>query len=260
MRIAQVSPLYESVPPKYYGGTERVVSYLTEELVAQGHDVTLFASGDSITRARLVACSTRSLRLDTTASTARPPHRHARAGRQPRGRVRRDPLSTSIICTSRCHADCGRRRSRHSTAGWTCRISCRSTGSFPRCRWYRFPTPSASRSRAQLGADDPPRAAAGPVHVPGAARGLPGLPRPDLAGEARGPRDPHRRAAGHAAQDRREGGHRRPRVLHRADRAAARSCRASSTSARSARGTRTSCSATPTRSSSPSTGRSPSAW
>jgi glycosyltransferase involved in cell wall biosynthesis len=66
MRIAQVSPLYESVPPKYYGGTERVVSYLTEELVAQGHDVTLFASGDSITRARLVACSTRSLRLDTS--------------------------------------------------------------------------------------------------------------------------------------------------------------------------------------------------
>lgn len=64
MRIAQVSPLYESVPPKYYGGTERVVSYLTEELVAQGHDVTLFASGDSVTRARLVACARQSLRLD----------------------------------------------------------------------------------------------------------------------------------------------------------------------------------------------------
>jgi glycosyltransferase involved in cell wall biosynthesis len=67
MRIAQISPLFESVPPQGYGGTERVVSYLTEELVAQGHDVTLFASGDSITRARLVdtvpcalrqACST----------------------------------------------------------------------------------------------------------------------------------------------------------------------------------------------------------
>ena len=46
MKIAQVAPLYESVPPKYYGGTERVVSYLTEELVRQGHEVTLFASGD----------------------------------------------------------------------------------------------------------------------------------------------------------------------------------------------------------------------
>ncbi len=63
MKIAQVAPLYESVPPKYYGGTERVVSYLTEELVRQGHDVTLFASGDSVTRARLVAASDHSLRL-----------------------------------------------------------------------------------------------------------------------------------------------------------------------------------------------------
>ena len=64
MRIAQVAPLYESVPPKYYGGTERVVSYLTEELVRQGHEVTLFASGDSVTKARLVPACRRSLRLD----------------------------------------------------------------------------------------------------------------------------------------------------------------------------------------------------
>jgi len=66
MRIAQVAPLYESVPPHTYGGTERVVSYLTEELVRQGHDVTLFASGDSMTEAALVACAPRSLRLDDT--------------------------------------------------------------------------------------------------------------------------------------------------------------------------------------------------
>ncbi len=64
MRIAQVAPLYESVPPKLYGGTERVVSYLTEELVRQGHQVTLFASGDSVTQARLVEACSRSLRLD----------------------------------------------------------------------------------------------------------------------------------------------------------------------------------------------------
>jgi glycosyltransferase involved in cell wall biosynthesis len=64
MKIAQVAPLYESVPPKYYGGTERVVSYLTEELVRQGHEVTLFASGDSVTSAQLVAACRRSLRLD----------------------------------------------------------------------------------------------------------------------------------------------------------------------------------------------------
>jgi len=64
MRIAQVAPLYESVPPKHYGGTERVVSYLTEELVREGHEVTLFASGDSVTTARLVAACRRALRLD----------------------------------------------------------------------------------------------------------------------------------------------------------------------------------------------------
>ncbi|MFL5732571.1 MAG: glycosyltransferase, partial [Chloroflexia bacterium] len=64
MKIAQVSPLYESVPPLLYGGTERVVSYLTEELVHLGHDVTLFASGDSVTEAHLVPCSPKSLRLD----------------------------------------------------------------------------------------------------------------------------------------------------------------------------------------------------
>ena len=64
MRIAQVAPLIESVPPQHYGGTERIVSYLTEELVRAGHDVTLFASGDSITRARLIAGCRGSLRLN----------------------------------------------------------------------------------------------------------------------------------------------------------------------------------------------------
>src|SRR5215831_13108655 len=64
MRIAQVSPLFESVPPKLYGGTERVVSFLTEALVDLGHDVTLFASADSRTRATLVPCAPRALRLD----------------------------------------------------------------------------------------------------------------------------------------------------------------------------------------------------
>ena len=64
MRIAQVSPLYESVPPRLYGGTERVVSYLTEELVQAGHEVVLFASGDSKTSAELVSVCGSSLRLE----------------------------------------------------------------------------------------------------------------------------------------------------------------------------------------------------
>lgn len=62
MKIAQVAPLFESVPPKAYGGTERVVSYLTEELVRQGHEVTLFASGDSATSARLIPPVAQSIR------------------------------------------------------------------------------------------------------------------------------------------------------------------------------------------------------
>jgi glycosyltransferase involved in cell wall biosynthesis len=64
LRIAQVSPLYESVPPKYYGGTERIVSCLTEELVRRGHEVTLFASGDSVTSANLVSVCEQALRLN----------------------------------------------------------------------------------------------------------------------------------------------------------------------------------------------------
>src|ERR1051325_5970415 len=63
VKIAQVAPLYERVPPKFYGGTERIVSYLTEELVRQGHQVTLFASGDSLTSAELVASTGAALRL-----------------------------------------------------------------------------------------------------------------------------------------------------------------------------------------------------
>src|ERR1700691_5083811 len=63
LHIAQVAPLYERIPPRLYGGTERVVSYLTEELVRRGHDVTLFASGDSQTAAKLIPGCPQSLRL-----------------------------------------------------------------------------------------------------------------------------------------------------------------------------------------------------
>jgi glycosyltransferase involved in cell wall biosynthesis len=74
MRIAQVAPLFESVPPRRYGGTERVVSYLTETLVDMGHEVTLFASGDSTTRARLVAACPRALWSDPTCRETLPHH------------------------------------------------------------------------------------------------------------------------------------------------------------------------------------------
>lgn len=74
MKIAQVSPLYESVPPKAYGGTERIVSFLTEELVRQGHEVTLFASNDSQTSAKLVPCCDKALRLDKDCLDQLAPH------------------------------------------------------------------------------------------------------------------------------------------------------------------------------------------
>jgi glycosyltransferase involved in cell wall biosynthesis len=74
MRIAQVAPLYESVPPQLYGGTERVVSWLTEELVRRGHDVTLFATGDSQTEAKLVATCPRALWRDPECKETLPHH------------------------------------------------------------------------------------------------------------------------------------------------------------------------------------------
>ena len=64
MRIAHVAPLYEAVPPRLYGGTERIVSYLVDGLVAKGHDVTLFSSRDAVTKARLVPVRDQALRLD----------------------------------------------------------------------------------------------------------------------------------------------------------------------------------------------------
>lgn len=74
MRIAQIAPLAESCPPKLYGGTERIVHFLTEELVSMGHDVTLFASGDSQTRAELVSCVPQALRLVDGAHNLVPHH------------------------------------------------------------------------------------------------------------------------------------------------------------------------------------------
>ena len=74
LRIAQIAPLHECVPPRLYGGTERVVSFLTEELVRQGHDVTLFASGDSKTSANLVRCCDMALRLNPSVRDTLPYH------------------------------------------------------------------------------------------------------------------------------------------------------------------------------------------
>src|SRR5437764_5403479 len=74
MRIAQVAPLMEAVPPKLYGGSERIVAYLCDELTALGHDVTLFASGDSAVTCQVAAVWARALRLDASISDYLAPH------------------------------------------------------------------------------------------------------------------------------------------------------------------------------------------
>ena len=104
MRIAQIAPLYERVPPKLYGGTERIVSYLTEELVRQGHDVTLFASGDSKTSAKLLPCCETALRVNP--SVKDPLLYHIIMLEEVRQRIDQFDvlISTSISCRRRSSA------------------------------------------------------------------------------------------------------------------------------------------------------------
>ena len=152
MKIAQIAPLAESVPPRLYGGTERVVSYLTEELVAQGHDVTLFASGDSQTAARLVPCAPTALRLDPAVRDPLPlPPPHARAGAPARAGVRHPALP------HRPDALPARPHLRHALGDDAARPP-RPAGphallprSSPTCRWSPSPTPSARRCRPSAG-------------------------------------------------------------------------------------------------------------
>ena len=152
MRIAQVAPLFESVPPKLYGGTERVVSYLTEELVRQGHEVTLFASGDSETAARLVPACPRALWRDAglprDAAASRPARRAGRPGGPP---IRRDPLPPRLRPFPDRWAACPARRSPRSTGGSTRPTRGRSSRRIPRSRWSRSPTTSGGRSPAPTG-------------------------------------------------------------------------------------------------------------
>ena len=96
MRIAQIAPLTEAIPPKLYGGTERVIYWLTEELVALGHDVTLFASGDSRTSAKLAGLAG-ALRLDAAVRDPCPAHGDAGAGAAAGGRIRRAALPSRLL-------------------------------------------------------------------------------------------------------------------------------------------------------------------
>ena len=163
MRIAQVAPLYESVPPRLYGGTERVVSFLTEELVRRGHEVTLFASGDSRTGARWWRRWRRALRLDPARRDQLAPHVVELAQAFERAaRVRRHPLphrlpGVPVLAPGRPPRPCT-----PCTAGSTCPTRARCCGHFDDVPLVSITDAQRGRcrTRAGLGRHGVPRPAA----------------------------------------------------------------------------------------------------
>ena len=187
MRIAQVAPLTEAIPPKLYGGTERVVHWLTEELVALGHDVTLFASGDSCTSAKLEAVlAARAAARRFGPRSERAAHGDAGAGAAPA------PMS-SICCTfistiirSRCSRASRRRSSRRCTAGSICPSTSRCSTRFRPCRWSRSPIRSGGRCRRRAGSGPSITACRRSCSTPQPVKpSLLRVSRPHRAGEAR---------------------------------------------------------------------------
>ena len=152
MRIAQIAPLTEAVPPTLYGGTERVISWLTEELVALGQDVTLFASGDSVTSAKLQPMWPRALRLD---GTVRDPNAlHMMMIEQVYRTRRMNSIScifTSTIFLFRSCRDSRRPSSRRFTAAWICQSTIRLSRPFPRSRRLDFECAAPAGSRKRTG-------------------------------------------------------------------------------------------------------------
>ena len=175
MRIAQVAPPFESVPPTRYGGTERVVSLLTEELVRRGHDVTLFASGDSTTSARLIPTVDTALwRLDEVrdplpywAITLGEAYAPARDGEF-------DVVHSHLDFQAfPCAVLCATPTSRPCTGGWTCRI-CPPLRPLPRGGSSRSPTASGRRCPGPLAGDGLQRRRHRPPRVQPEGGELPG--------------------------------------------------------------------------------------
>ena len=219
MRIAQVAPLYERVPPTTYGGTERVVSYLTEELVKLGHDVTLFASGDSRTTATLVPMRARSIRTDVACL---------------------DPLASHLLMLEEVARAARDFDVVHFHTGFlqfpvARRLACAHVTTLhgrldlpdlPALFDEFLDMPLVSISNAQrrplahaswqrtVYHGIPPAAAAVQPEI----AWLPGVRRAHLAGEAAGSRDRDRPSRRLAVEDCRESGQRRSRLLSRRDR------------------------------------------
>ncbi len=261
MKIAQLAPLIEAVPPKLYGGTERVVAYLTDALVELGHEVTLFASGDSLTKAKLAPMWPRALRFDPDREGSVRSAVHAARDRgAARARVRRDSRPYRLL---RISAAAAPRRSEPHDAPRSARFAGVAVALqvLPR-RSRRLHLQFAARTLAagELRGDRAARLAAGSAREGSGAGRLSRISRPHLPGKGAGCGDSHRRAGGHAAQDRGQGRPRGRGIFQDHHRAALSASATSSSSARSARIRKRNFSATPRRCSSRSPGASRSAW
>ena len=235
MRIAQIAPLTEAIPPKLYGGTERVVSWLTEELVALGHDVTLFASGDLQTTANLEPMWPRALRLDNSVRDPMALHMamleqvRQRAGEFDILHFHLDYFPFSRVLApghALHHHDARPARPARAPDG----VQCLRLGAGHLD--FRLPTPAIAAGA--LAQDRPSRPAGRFAPTARGEARLSRLSRPHRAGEGGRPGDPHRPALQAAAQDRGQSRPRRSRLFRTRDPARCSVCPASTTSARSA--------------------------
>lgn len=215
MKIAQIAPLVESCPPRLYGGTERIVSFLTEELVAQGHEVTLFASGNSRTSAELVRCSKRALRLNPEVKDHVPYH----IIMLDEVRRRADEFDVLHFHIEQWHFPLIRDIAERTVTTLHGRLDLPDLKPFY-AAFPDIPLVSISNRQRQLGRQRSARIAARSSPVQSRAEGrLSRFPRPHLPGEATGSRDRHRSSCGNAAEDCRQDRQGRPSVLDQGNRA-----------------------------------------
>ena len=210
MRIAQIAPLTEAVPPKLYGGTERVVAYLTDALIELGHEVTLFAAGDSLTKAKLVPIWPRALRLDATIKDHLVPLFNTVGNRgAARSRIRRYSLAPRLLRLSVVAALGGPIR---YDIAWPARFA-GTAAALRTVRRHpgRLDLQLAARTLAagQLCGNSAARLAARLVDKRLRTRRISGVSRPHFTGKSPGCRDSNRRTSRAASQDRRQGRSRR---------------------------------------------------
>ncbi len=206
MHIAQVAPLTEAIPPKLYGGTERVVSWLTEELIALGHEVTLFASGDSVTSARLEAVWPRALRLDGAVRDPNALHMMM---------LERVYRAASDFDFLHCHLDyypilavLATGNAVYDYAAWPARFAGAPAGVrhiFVGAGGVDLQFAAPALAAGELGANRLSRPAGNAAHAQASQAVLLRVPRPHCAGKRLRPRHSHRPALWRPTQSRGQG-------------------------------------------------------